>query len=410
MQGTIYQQVDVTFDYQVCFTRGLFKTDNPLFRDAIVDEDQHAPKKLLIFIDSGVADCHPNLADEISAYCSIYAHGIDLVHTPYVIQGGEEVKEEEKYLNRIYQYVDTYGIDRHSYIAVVGGGAIIDAVGYAASVAHRGIRLIRIPTTVLSQNDSAVGVKNGVNKFGKKNFLGVFDPPYAVLSDYDFLETLPDRDWRSGTSEAVKVALLKDSAFFEYLEEHAVQINNRQQKPMEWLIYRCAELHLNHIANSGDPFETGSSRPLDFGHWVAHRLESATNYRVRHGEAVAIGIALDSTYSYLKGMLTEQEWKRIIKLFLNFGFDLYVDELSSHIDDKTHPESILNGLEEFRQHLGGKLTIMLLEEIGHGVETNEMDDDLIRRSVEILKRIDSDHTFITANGNPQAIKEAYGTK
>ena len=93
-------------------------------------------------------------------------------------------------------------------MVAIGGGAVLDAVGYAAATAHRGVRLIRVPTTVLSQDDSAVGVKNGINAFGKKNFVGSFAPPHAVLNDFDLLRTLQDRDWRAGISEAVKVALL----------------------------------------------------------------------------------------------------------------------------------------------------------------------------------------------------------
>ena len=185
-------------------------------------------------------------------------------------------------------------------------------VGYAAATAHRGVRLIRVPTTVLAQDDSAVGVKNGINAFGKKNFVGSFAPPHAVLNDFDLLLTLQDRDWRAGISEAMKVALLKDAPFFAWIEHHAGDLTDRSLPAMAQLIHRSAELHLNHIATSGDPFELGSSRPLDFGHWAAHKLEQLSNHALRHGEAVAIGIALDSTYSYLTGSLAHADWRRII--------------------------------------------------------------------------------------------------
>jgi 3-dehydroquinate synthase len=108
------------------------------------------------------------------------------------------------------------------------------------------------------------------------------------------LESLPDRDWRSGTAEAVKVALIKDRIFFQSIEESAAALMQRDSHAMERLIYRCAQLHLEHISG-GDPFETGSSRPLDFGHWAAHKLEQLTNYNLRHGEAVAIGISRESS-------------------------------------------------------------------------------------------------------------------
>lgn len=253
---------------------------------------------------------------------------------------------------------------------------MLDMVGFAAAIAHRGIRHIRIPTTVLSQNDSGVGVKNGINAYGKKNFLGTFSPPAAVINDLAFLETLDDRDWRSGISEAIKVALIKDKGFFQWIVENAPALAERDMDAMSYLIVRCAEMHMEHIAGK-DPFETGSSRPLDFGHWAAHKLEHLTDYRVRHGEAVAIGIALDSTYSYLKGLLTADELERIIQVIRDLGFELYVPELSGEV--------LLQGLQEFREHLGGRLTIMLLEKIGRGVEVHAMDTELIQEAAARLK-------------------------
>ena len=221
-----------------------------------------------------------------------------------------------------------------------------------------------------------MGVKNGINYFGKKNYLGTFAPPFAVINDFTFLPTLDDRDWRSGISEAIKVALIKDAAFFEQLEKDAEAMVHREMPPMQQQIYRCAEMHMEHISG-GDPFEMGSSRPLDFGHWAAHKLEQLTNYELRHGEAVAIGIALDTAYSQQKGMLSEVEAQRVMQLFKTLGFSLYVEELEN--------EEVIRGLQEFREHLGGELTIMLLEKIGKGVEVHEMDEALIRKAVEQLK-------------------------
>jgi 3-dehydroquinate synthase len=152
---------------------------------------------------------------------------------------------------------------------------------------------------------------------------------------------------------------------------------------MEWLVYRCAELHLEHIATSGDPFELGSSRPLDFGHWAAHKLEQLSNYELRHGEAVAIGLALDATYAYLIGLLPEADWRRILDLIVAVELPLHVQELDMGAPDGT--PAILAGMEEFREHLGGRLTIMLLEGIGSGIEVHEMDPGLILASMARLK-------------------------
>jgi 3-dehydroquinate synthase len=215
--------------------------------------------------------------------------------------------------------------------------------------------------------------------------LGTFAPPYAVLNDFDFLTTLSDRDWRGGLSEALKVALLKDAAFFEFLEEHAKDLVRRDMEAMQWVIYRCAQLHLEHIATSGDPFESGSSRPLDFGHWAAHKLEQLSGYALRHGEAVAVGLALDSTYSYLTGLLSERYWRRILGLISLLGLPAYVSELDRYLRNRTDARCILRGLEEFREHLGGRLTVTLLRGIGDGIEANKLDECRIVESIALLR-------------------------
>lgn len=373
MKRIIEQTFIVPFKYQVCFTENTFDRENAILAKLL---NNGKKAKAFFVIDQGVVDTHPQLLEQIKSYSEAYKEDFILCADPLVVPGGERAKNEQEHFRAILQATSTFGIDRHSYIIAIGGGAVVDMAGFASAIAHRGIRHIRIPTTVLAQNDAAIGVKNGINVFGKKNYMGTFAPPYAVINDSAFLTTLSDRDWRSGISEAIKVALIKDPEFYKWMEAHVESLNDRDMDTMEELIYRCAALHLDHIAGK-DPFEFGSSRPLDFGHWAAHKLEHLTNFNVRHGEAVAIGIALDSTYSWLKGMLSERELKRIIQLIKGLGFELYVPELSG--------EALLKGLEEFREHLGGELTIMLLEGVGKGVEVHEMDGDLILQSVEKLK-------------------------
>jgi len=228
-----------------------------------------------------------------------------MVTNPIPMPAGERIKSDSSFIEQMQSIICEHHIDRHSFVLGIGGGALLDAVGLVAATAHRGIRHIRIPTTVLAQNDSGVGVKNGVNLFGQKNYLGTFAPPFAVLNDYQFIETLPDRDKISGIAEAVKVALIRDTRFFEWLEANIGNLTKFNADAMRYMIQRCAQLHMHQIANGGDPFESGSVRPLDFGHWAAHRLETISNYQIRHGEAVAIGIAIDSRYSVLSGLLAK---------------------------------------------------------------------------------------------------------
>ncbi len=384
---SLQQEVQVNFSYGVHFTRGLFTTSNPLLSE-VVEATNNTAKSIMVAVDAGLLEQHPELLSQISNYANYYADELNLVAEPIIIPGGEAAKNNPALIEQIHRVIEQVGLCRHSYVLAIGGGAVIDMVGYAAATAHRGVRLIRIPTTVLAQNDSAIGVKNGINAFGKKNFLGTFAPPYAVLNDFNFLTTLSDRDWRSGIAEAVKVALIKDRDFFDFISNNATKLAQRDAEAMEYLIYRCCELHLDHIANYGDPFEMGSSRPLDFGHWAAHKLEHMTNYRLRHGEAVAIGMALDCTYSYLTGLLNKAEWEQVITALKQLGFELYDPALGINLIEEASTDSIFAGLVEFREHLGGELAIMLLKKLGEGLEVNQVNIDIYRKAILMLQEIE----------------------
>lgn len=379
------QDITVRFHYDTHFTTGLFQVNNPLLAQAIAPDLAAKPNRILAVVDAGVVAAHPHLLDQIQTYAEAYGDRVSLVSAPLVVPGGEAVKNTAEWVAKIHCLVDLVGLCRHSYVMAIGGGAVLDMVGYAAATAHRGIRLIRVPTTVLAQDDSGVGVKNGINAFGKKNFLGTFAPPTLVINDFDFLRSLDDRDWRSGIAEAVKVALIKDNAFFEWIEAHAAALAQREMTAMQQVIYRSAQHHLNHIAHYGDPFEMGSSRPLDYGHWAAHRLEHLTNYALRHGEAVAIGMALDSTYAHLCGLLSQGEWWRILMTLKTLGFSLYVPQLSAYADQPNHPQSVFKGLTEFREHLGGQLTLMMLQAIGCGIELHTVEVELYAQAIEVLR-------------------------
>lgn len=380
MTGERYiEEFKVGYKYPVVFTSGMFERESSAFLNLFKEEKAQTPKALFV-IDQGVFNAHPQLADKITEYSGRQKR-YTLAAKPEVVPGGEMVKNSRIWVDRILELVNKHDICRHSYLVVIGGGAVIDMAGFAAAIAHRGIRLIRVPTTVLAQNDSGIGVKCGINAFGKKNFLGCFYPPYAVINDFQFIKTLEERDVRSGIAEAVKVAVIKDKDFFCWHEKSAALLTKGDEECMKEMIQRCAILHLQHIAGAGDPFESGTSRPLDFGHWAAHKLEELTNFDLRHGEAVAIGIALDSCYSFLKGISSQSDFMRIVKVLRKLGFNLYVPELEN--------PALLAGLEAFRVHLGGTLTITLPDVIGSGVEVHDVDHALMTEAVRILKEYSS---------------------
>ncbi|MFS2014080.1 3-dehydroquinate synthase [Azospirillum sp. CT11-132] len=375
----IRQRFAVTFDYAVAFTRDAFDPANPTLADAMGTAGADPRPRCLAFVDMGVLAGHPALPEAIAAHFAARDDLPTLVAPPRLLPGGEAVKNDPALIGQMHDAILGHGIDRHSYVLAVGGGAFLDAVGLAASTAHRGVRLVRMPTTVLAQNDSGVGVKSAINLNGAKNQIGTFAPPWAVVNDAAFLDSLPQRDRIAGMAEAVKVALIRDGAFFEWLERSADALTLFEPDAVAHLIRRCAELHMRQIAEGGDPFEQGSARPLDFGHWAAHKLETLSRNHLRHGEAVAIGIALDTRYSVLAGLLPEGEDLRVAVLLEHLGFRLWHPALA-RVDAAGRPQ-VLAGLEEFREHLGGRLTITLLAGIGRGIEVNAMDAALVESAI-----------------------------
>ncbi len=379
------KKIRLEYAHRILFTRDVFAPANTTIRDLLLLDQPKKVPRVLIFADDQVMAANPSLAESIRRYARAHAEILDIVGDVVVLPGGEPCKNDFSLVQQCWQAINDGMLDRHSYVFVIGGGAALDLVCFAASTAHRGIRHVRFPTTTLSQGDGGVGVKNGVNFFGKKNWVGSFAVPYAVVNDFAFLESLPERGRRNGIIEAIKVALIRDKAFFEEMEDMADALAQLQQSALERVVQRSAELHVEHIATGGDPFELGSARPLDFGHWAAHKLEQITHFQVTHGEAVAIGMAVDLIYSVKKGILGSATAERILTLIERIGFDTYHPDLLPA--GKSGEPVILEGLEEFREHLGGELTVTLVPMIGEKLEVHEMDRQLILSAMhELAKR------------------------
>jgi 3-dehydroquinate synthase len=378
--SVIQRSIQVGWQLRVFFTEDVFDVANLTLRNALADG---TPRKVLVVVDETLAQAQPTLGRQIENYFSMHKSNCQLVCAPVNLAGGERAKNSYAPVADVHSLIDRHHIDRHSYLVAVGGGALLDVAGLAAATAHRGIRHVRIPTTTLAQADSGVGVKNGINAFGKKNFLGTFAPPHAVVNDFNLLATLESRDKRAGYVEAIKVACIRDQAFFAEIEAAVEKLRAFEPAAVKQLIHRSAELHLNHIATGSDPFETGSARPLDFGHWAAHKLEQLSDFQIRHGEAVAIGIALDVIYSREAGLLDAPSAERILRLLEQLGFDLFANELIN-VGSEGNLQ-VLAGLDEFREHLGGELTITLLQKIGQGVEVHEMNPPKVIAAIHELQ-------------------------
>ncbi|MFK7738670.1 MAG: 3-dehydroquinate synthase [Pirellulaceae bacterium] len=361
----------VPMTHRLRFTQDCFGNDFDALRE-LFEPNVADPARVQVWVDSGLANPEFNARLERQ-----FAFASELQLTSLnTLEGGEAVKNAPDIINRLLQAFDGENLDRRSYVLAIGGGALLDAVGYAAAIAHRGLRLVRVPTTTLSQADSGVGVKNAVNWFGKKNWKGTFATPWAVINDAQVLTGLNDRDFRCGFSEAVKVALLKDPAFFEFLVARSNAIAERESVSVGAAIKRAVLLHLEHITRGGDPFEALQARPLDFGHWSAHKLEAVTNYELRHGEAVSIGVALDTAYSFLTQGLPLEIAEQTIATLQQLKLPVWHPALAGEV--------IFEGLEEFRQHLGGELTITLLRDVGSPIDVHNIKLGAMKEAIEMV--------------------------
>lgn len=365
---------EVRYTHRVFFTRGADDPANPVLEKAL-----GPARRVLITIEDTVHAAHPDYADAL-----LRRLGPRAVPTPLILPGGEKCKQNTGVYETITRAIHESGIDRHSALLAIGGGAFLDAAGFAAATAHRGVQLLRFPTTSLSQADSGVGVKNSLNTFGKKNFTGSFAVPLAVVNDLDFLSTQETEERILGLVEAVKVALIKDPELFTWIAKNVGRIRSADPAAIHYAVCRSARLHFDHITLGGDPFERGSSRPLDFGHWAAHKLESLSGHSLSHAAAVSIGIALDVAYSTLQGWLPESDAESIFRLFHHFGWPVFHPLLSQSGTQEI--PLILDGLDEFREHLGGDLTLLMLDGIGRPREIHEVNPATMIAAIGWLAR------------------------
>jgi 3-dehydroquinate synthase len=383
---------DVPYRHRVWFCESVFESPENILCCCFVDRDNRAEddggvagqisSKVQVWVDSAVGASNAQFVAGLTDWIEAES-GLELTRPAEVIHGGEACKNDPSVVQNLLSAINQDQLDRRSYIVVVGGGAVLDVVGYAAAVAHRGIRLIRFPSTTLAQADSGVGVKNAVNEFDKKNWKGTFAVPWAVVNDYSLLESLPESTFVSGFSEAVKVALLKSRSSFEFLCDNAERIHAREKQVASQAIQESAAHHLRHIADGGDPFEVMEARPLDFGHWSAHKIEAISGYAVSHGDAVSIGLAVDVLYSVAQLGLDRKIADRVIDCLRRLGLPVWSPILDSHRDE------LLMGLEEFRQHLGGRLTVTMLADVGKPVNVHDIDQPAVVAAIKELRELNA---------------------
>ena len=370
----------VPFVHRLRFTEGVFQSGNDIL-PTLLERDERGPARVMVVLDEGLSHAAPTLLHDARAFIETRPD-VAPAGPVITIPGGEICKNDRAVLDRLLEAMHRERLCRRSYVLVVGGGAVLDVVGYAAAIFHRGIRLIRVPSTTLAQADSGVGVKNAVNAFGTKNLIGTFAPPWAVVNDERLLRHLSDEHWRDGFSEAVKVALLKDAPFYQEIRVNATRLRGRDMAVAVPAVRRSATLRLQHITGGGDPFEFRHARPLDFGHWAAHKLEQMTGFELSHGHAVSIGVVLDCLYAELMGEADAGLAEDVAGCLAAIGLPVWHPLLAQ-------TGALLGGLEEFREHLGGVLTVTMVRAPGVAFDVHAIDPDTMTRAAAGLADIDA---------------------
>ena len=294
------------------------------------------------------------------------------------IQCGEKIKTFDGY-NRIAEKLIRSNVNRKSVLIAIGGGTLGDLTGFVASTVLRGLEFFLIPTTLLSQVDSSIGGKNGINTIFGKNLIGTFYQPKEVLIDISILNSLPKKEMRSGYAEIVKHALIKDYQFFCWLEENANKLLNLNKSILEKAIYKSIIIKLFYVRKDEKEFllNNNSRAMLNFGHTIGHAIESHYNYnKFNHGEAISIGMITEAKISNYLGMLSFDELKKIITHFKKCRLKIY--------DDVLKDKKLINRLIKDKKNFQNNINFSLIDKIGSSIFYKKLDKNKV---IKILQNI-----------------------
>ena len=309
----------------------------------------------------------PLYFERVAQFFSIKGAAVEQV----IIPDGERFKTQET-LTSIYDQLIERRVDRSTTIVALGGGVVGDVAGFAAATYQRGVPLVQIPTTLLSQVDSSVGGKTAINHPAGKNMIGSFYQPQAVIIDLEMLQSLPEREFQAGLAEVVKYGAIMDAAFFVWLEQNVTLLMKRDFDALGYAVERCCTSKARIVED--DETESGSRALLNFGHTFGHAIEAGLGYgKWLHGEAVAVGMLLASRLSVLMGSLTQSDWDRIERLLSSIGLPIDAPDLGR--------ERYLELMGYDKKVLDGKLRLILLKSLGAAYVTGDFPRDLL---VEVL--------------------------
>ncbi len=316
-------------------------------------------RKICIVTDSNVGKLYlkeiTQLLEPISAKC-----------VSYVFDAGEASKNTDT-VGKVYEHLILNSFDRKDLLVALGGGVVGDLTGFTAATYLRGIDFVQVPTTLLAQVDSSIGGKTGVDFMQYKNMVGAFYMPKLVYMNLSALKTLPKRQISSGMGEIIKHGLIKDTAYFSYLEENSDRIKALDMAALEELVYGSCEIKRNVVEN--DPKEQGERALLNFGHTLGHAIEKLSGFSMYHGECVAVGMAGAGYISMKLGYITKEQLEMIEATIQSYGLPVRIPEFSHT------PEEILAATKLDKKMESGKVKFIVLKEIGNAVITKELTDE-----------------------------------
>ncbi|MBE5865986.1 MAG: 3-dehydroquinate synthase [Lachnospiraceae bacterium] len=297
----------------------------------------------------------------------------------YVFPAGEANKTLDT-VKEAYKVLIEEGFDRKDMLIALGGGVVGDLTGYVAATYLRGIDFVQIPTTLLSQVDSSIGGKTGVDFDGYKNMVGAFKMPRLVYMNMKVLETLEERQYFSGFAEVMKSALIKDAAFYEWLIENMYEICEKDMDILEEMVMRCTGI--KKLVVEKDPTEQGDRALLNLGHTIGHAIEKAKNFELYHGECVALGTIAAAYISWKREMLSMEEYYEVRDMFVPFYLPITVDDID--------PQEILKLTKSDKKMKAGQIRFILLKKIGKAVIDSTVTDEEILAAINEIYFSDED--------------------
>lgn len=316
-------------------------------------------QKVCIVTDSNVAELYLESVEEL-----LRDYFTNVCH--YTFIAGEEHKNVAS-INGLYEFLIQNRFDRQDLLVALGGGVVGDMTGYAAATYLRGIDFVQVPTTLLSQTDSSIGGKTGVDFMQYKNMVGAFYMPKLVYMNLKVLHTLPKEQLISGFGEILKHGLIRDIEYFNWLESHYDEINALNYDVLEEMIYRSCEIKREVVEK--DPKEKGERALLNFGHTIGHAIEKLSNFSITHGSCVGLGIVAASYLSYLQDNISKQELSVIETTLAHFGLKTRTEGFDA--------AEVLDATKSDKKMVGDKVKFILLEKPGTAYIYKELTDERI---------------------------------